>query len=100
MMGFQVGSQHVTVVDDPTLAGSYGYYEFDDEGVKAGERVLIDRGKISGLLHNGVTAAEFETESNEESRADGFARVPIITMDETCVNMGEHKYELMTAAIS
>ncbi len=93
MMGFQVGSQHVTVVDDPTLAGSYGYYEFDDEGVKAGERVLIDRGKISGLLHNRETAAEFDTESNAASRAVGFDREPIIRMANTYMKPGDQTFD-------
>jgi len=93
MMGFQVGSEHVTVVDDPTLPHSYGYYEYDDEGVPGEERVLIDHGKIAGFLHNRETAAEFKTQSNAASRAVGFDREPIVRMANTYMKPGGHGFD-------
>ncbi len=99
MMGFQVGSNHVTVVDDPTLPGSYGYYEYDDEGVKASERVLIQHGKVAGLLHNRETAAEFNTKSNAASRAVGFDREPIIRMANTYMKPGGQTFDELVGDI-
>jgi len=93
MIGFQVGSEHVTVVDDPTLPHSYGFYEYDDEGVKARKRVLIDHGKVSGFLQNRETAAELKTESNGSSRSVGFDREPIVRMANTYMEPGEHSFE-------
>ncbi len=93
MLGFQVGSEHVTVVDDPRLPHSYGYYEYDDEGVHAGERVLIDHGKIAGFLHNRETASEFKTQSNGSSRAVGFDREPIVRMANTYMKAGDRTFE-------
>ncbi len=93
MLGFQVGSEHVTVVDDPTLPHSYGYYEYDDEGVHAGERILIDRGKIAGFLHNRETASEFKTQSNGSSRSVGFDREPIVRMANTYMKPGDLSFE-------
>ena len=37
-LGTRIGSDVVTVVDDPTIKNSYGYYEYDDEGIKARRR--------------------------------------------------------------
>ncbi len=93
MLGFKVGSDHVTVVDDPTLSHSYGYYEYDDEGVRAGKRVLIDHGRIAGFLHNRETAAELKTESNAASRSVGFDREPIVRMANTYMDPGDHSFQ-------
>ena len=93
MLGYQVGSEHVTIEDDPTLPHSYGFYEFDDEGVQARERILIDHGKVSGLLHNRETAAEFKTQSNAASRSVGFDREPIVRMANTFMKAGDHTFE-------
>ncbi len=93
MIGFQVGSEHVTVADDPTLPHSYGYYEYDDEGVKARERILIDRGKIAGFLHNRETAADLKTQSNAASRSVGFDREPIVRMANTYMKPGDRTFD-------
>jgi TldD protein len=38
----RIGSEDVTVVEDPTVPGSYGFYVYDEEGVRARERVLSE----------------------------------------------------------
>ncbi len=93
MLGFQVGSEQVTVVNDPTLPHSYGYYEYDDEGIHAGERILINHGKIAGFLHNRETAADFKTQSNGASRSVGFDREPIVRMANTYMKPGSHTFD-------
>jgi TldD protein len=40
MLGQRIGSEHATVIDDPTIPGSYGFYLYDDEGVPARARAL------------------------------------------------------------
>jgi TldD protein len=93
MIGFQVGSEHVTVVDDPTLSRSYGYYQYDDEGIGAGKRVLIEHGRIANFLHNRETAAEMNTSSNASARAVFFDREPIVRMASTYMEPGDHSFE-------
>jgi TldD protein len=67
-----IGSPHVTVYDDPTIPGSYGFYLYDDEGVPARRRVLIDRGRLAELLHNRETASAYGVESNASARATDY----------------------------
>lgn len=51
------GCEELTVLDDPTLPWGYGSYSFDDEGVEARRKELVDRGRPVGLLHTRWTAA-------------------------------------------
>jgi len=92
-LGSRIGSEVVTIVDDPTLPGSFGYYLYDDEGVKASERVLIERGIIKELLHNRETAPEFGVKSNASSRANNYNREPIVRMANTYMKPGDHSLE-------
>jgi TldD protein len=93
LLGTVIGSEHVTVVDDPRLPRSFGYYLYDDECVAAGERVLIQRGVLTGLLHNRETAAELQTHSNGASRSSHYNREPIVRMANTYLKPGTHTLE-------
>ena len=89
MIGYKVGSEHVTIIDDPTLPHSYGFYMYDDEGVKARPRTLIENGLITDLLHNRETASEFSVSSNASARASAYDREPIIRMGNTYMKPGD-----------
>jgi TldD protein len=93
MLGYRVGSEQVTIIDDPTLPNSYGFYAYDDEGVKARPRTLIKEGVIADFLHNRETAAELGTSSNGASRSSAFDREPIIRMGNTYMKPGDHSFE-------
>lgn len=85
----RIGSSKVTVADDPTIENSYGFYLYDDEGVKAGKRHLIKNGIVEEFLHNRETASEFSTKSNGSARANFFNREPIVRMANTFVEIGD-----------
>jgi TldD protein len=84
-LGTKIGSSMVTVVDDPTVKNSYGYYEYDDEGIKARRRFLYKNGIINEFLHNRETAAKMKTRSNGSSRATNYDREAIVRMANTFV---------------
>ncbi|RJS84951.1 TldD/PmbA family protein [Candidatus Bathyarchaeota archaeon] len=94
-LGLKVGSERVNVVDDPTINGSFGFYLYDDEGVKARKRILIKEGRINEFLHNRETASVFGVESNGASRANAFNREPIVRMANTYVEPGDYSFEEM-----
>ncbi|MBN1786632.1 MAG: TldD/PmbA family protein [Candidatus Methanofastidiosa archaeon] len=91
MMGTRIGSDIVTLVDDPTIENSYGYYLYDDEGVKAKKRHLIREGIINELLHNRETAGQLGLKSNGSARCNSYDREPIIRMANTFVEAGDWK---------
>jgi len=92
-LGLRVGSSVVNVVDDPTLPRSFGFYLYDEEGVKARKRVLIKEGVIHEFLHNRETAHQFEVESNASSRSTAYNREPIIRMANTFLEPGDYSKE-------
>ncbi|MFA7342285.1 MAG: TldD/PmbA family protein [Candidatus Methanomethylophilaceae archaeon] len=97
--GLRVGSELVNVVDDPTLPNSFGYYLYDDEGVKARPRDLIRGGVIEEFLHNRETGAEMGCGSNGSSRSLSFNREPIVRMANTFVAPGDHSLAEMLEGI-
>ncbi|RLG06621.1 MAG: TldD/PmbA family protein [Thaumarchaeota archaeon] len=93
LLGARIGSEKVTIVDDPTIPGSFGYQPYDDEGVEGRERRLIDSGVIKELLHNRETAAIFGVESNGAARAAGYDYEPIIRMSNTYMKPGDYSFQ-------
>ncbi|MGQ9597737.1 MAG: TldD/PmbA family protein [Thermoproteota archaeon] len=55
-MNEKVGSQDVTLVDDPTMPGCLGEKIFDDEGVPTQRTTIIEKGALKNYLHNSRTA--------------------------------------------
>ncbi len=92
-IGTRIGSKAVTVVDDPTVEHSYGYYAYDDEGVKARRRFLYKNGLINDFLHNRETAARLKTRSNGSSRSVNYDREAIVRMANTFVLPGDMSEE-------
>jgi TldD protein len=92
-LGTKIGSDAVTIVDDPTIKNSYGYYEYDDEGIRARPRYLYKNGVINEFLHNRETAAKLNTRSNGASRAINYDREAIVRMANTFVQPGDMNEE-------
>ena len=88
-IGTRIGSPAVTVVDDPTVPNSYGYYEYDDEGVKARPRYLYKEGIINEFLHNRESAAKLGVRSNGASRSLSYNVESIVRMANTFVLPGD-----------
>jgi TldD protein len=81
MLGtLRYGSPLVTLVADATSEGGNGTFGWDDEGVPAGKRPLVDRGLFVDYLSNRETAAALGRASTGTMRADGWNRPPIIRM--------------------
>ncbi len=92
-IGTRIGNNVVTIVDDPAIEHSYGYYPYDDEGVKARSRFLYKNGIINEFLHNRETAAKLGTKSNASSRAVNYDREAIVRMANTFVLPGNFTEE-------
>jgi TldD protein len=88
-IGTRIGSKAVTIVDDPTIENSYGYYQYDDEGVKARRRFLYKEGVINEFLHNRESAAKLGVKSNGSSRSINYDREAIVRMANTFVLPGD-----------
>lgn len=100
MIGEKIGSEVVNVLEDPTIENSYGYYLYDEEGVKARPRYLIKNGIINEFLHNRETAFEMGLKSNGSARASSYANEPIIRMSNTFIKEGDYSDEELFEGIN
>ncbi len=89
----RVGSDAVTVCEDPTIPNTGGFYLYDDEGVKARKRVLIKNGVINEPLLNREFGTKFGFGSNAAARSVAYNREPIIRMANTYFEPGNHSFE-------
>lgn len=55
--GSKVGSEELSVADDPLEVGLPGARGFDDEGISTFKKSIIEKGVFKGYLHNSKTAA-------------------------------------------
>lgn len=92
-IGTRIGSDAVTVVDDPTVEHSYGFYAYDDEGLKARRRFLYKNGLINEFLHNRESAAKLGMNNNASSRSVNYDREAIVRMANTFVLPGDYTEE-------
>ncbi|NJE10455.1 TldD/PmbA family protein [Thermococcus sp. MAR1] len=93
MLGERIGSEVVTVIEDPTIPNSWGFYLYDDEGVKARPRYLIKDGIITEFLTNREYAAKLGQGSNASARAINYNREPIVRMANTYLAPGDYSFE-------
>ncbi len=93
MKGKKIGSPVVNVVDDPALENSFGFYLYDDEGVKARRKFLIKNGIINEFLKNRESSSELGEKSNGSARASSYDREPIVRMSNTFFLPGDYSEE-------
>jgi len=89
LMEQSVASPLVTLVDDGTLPGYPGSFEFDDEGTPSQNTVLIEKGILKNYMHSSITAQKFETDSTGSARRESFEYPPIPRMRNTYILAGE-----------
>jgi TldD protein len=84
-IGQKIGSEMVTVRDDPTLL-RYGYYPYDSEGMPSHNTVIIEKGVMRAYLNSRESAAKLGGLPGN-ARAGGLAR-PIVRMSNTFIDNG------------
>src|SRR3990172_954310 len=89
MFGQRLDTEAVTLVDNPAVEGAYGYYMYDDEGVKARKKYLVKNGLITEFYHNRETASSISTKSNGSARASDYDKEPLVRMSNTYFEPGK-----------
>lgn len=91
--GEEIASDIVSVYDDPTLEGSFGFYRYDSEGVAAVRKFLVERGVLVNYLHSRETASELGAEPTGNARSMGYSHPPIVRMSNTYLKPGDFEFE-------
>ncbi|QFJ55186.1 TldD/PmbA family protein [Pseudobutyrivibrio xylanivorans] len=101
-LGKKVASDKISIVDY-----AYTYQDgqtplpvyIDDEGVPAEDAVLVDKGVLTGFMHNRETALKYGVKPQGNARGYAFSDEPLIRMRNTTVLPGQDKLEDMIASV-
>ncbi|MDA8168402.1 MAG: TldD/PmbA family protein [Nitrospiraceae bacterium] len=76
--GQSVIHKNLDIIDDGLLSHALGTRPFDDEGVPAGRKVLIEGGVLKGYMHNSYTAAKDGTKSTGNGLKPSISSPPVV----------------------
>lgn len=89
----QVGSEQITIYDDPTIPGFRGSYNVDDEGTLPEKTLLIEKGKVKSFLQDRLSARLMKKPVNGHGRRQDFTNWPVPRMSNTYIDRGEYSAE-------
>ena len=90
-VGKNLGTEHVTMVDDGTLEGVSGSFPFDSEGTPASRTMIIENGVFKGYMHTLETAILMGVSPTGNGRAQDYNRRIFARMTNTFFDKGDWK---------
>jgi PmbA protein len=88
-VGDRIGTDLVTVVDDPTLPGLPGSRPFDDEGTPSRRNLILDRGVLRGFLFDVQNGRKMGMNSTGNAGRGGFRSLPGVASTNYFLAAGE-----------
>jgi TldD protein len=89
LIGQQVASSKVTVVDNGTMPGRRGSLNVDDEGNPTKETVLIENGILRGYLSDKLSAKLMDMPNTGSGRRESYQAIPMPRMTNTYMLPGD-----------
>jgi len=89
LIGQQVASSKVTVVDNGTMPGRRGSLNVDDEGNPTQETVLIENGILRGYLSDKLSSKLMGMPNTGSGRRESYQAIPMPRMTNTYMLNGE-----------
>jgi len=83
LMGQQVASKGVTVLDDGTIPDRRGSITIDDEGTPSGKNTLIEDGILVGYMQDRQNARLMGVKATGNGRRESYAHAPMPRMTNT-----------------
>ncbi len=88
LMGKQIATKGVTVLDDGTIPDRRGSISIDDEGTPSGKTVLIEDGILVGYMQDRQNARLMGVTPTGNGRRESFAHIPMPRMTNTYMLAG------------
>jgi TldD protein len=89
MIGKKVAEPFVTIIDDGTVPNLAGSINFDDEGTPGQKTVLVDKGILTGYLHDKISARFYGVSPTGNGRRESYQHYVIPRMRNTYMLAGE-----------
>ncbi len=88
-LGKKVGSEIVSIADDPTIPCFRGSYAVDDEGTVPRRTLLITKGRVVSFLQDRLSAKLMGRPLTGHGRRQDYTCIPIPRMSNTYIERGE-----------
>ncbi len=99
LLGQQVASKGVTVVDDGTISERRGSLTVDDEGMPTNKTVLIDDGILVGYMQDRQNARLMGMQPTGNGRRESYAHAPMPRMTNTYMLGGDKTPDEIIASV-
>jgi TldD protein len=99
MLGKNIASPYVTIVDSALVPGARGSIHVDDEGVPGQRTVLVEGGKLVSYLHDRLSAAHYGLAPTGNGRREDFRSPPLPRMRVTTMESGPHEPQEIIASV-
>jgi len=88
-LGKKVGTELVTIYDDPTIPSFRGSYAVDDEGTVPRKTLLIEKGRVVSFLQDRLSAQLMGSSLTGHGRRQDYTCIPFPRMSNTYIERGE-----------
>lgn len=88
-----IAAKGVTVIDDGSIAEHRGSLNIDDEGVPTRRNVLVENGRLAGLMQDKTSARALGQSPTGNGRRQSYAHLPMPRMTNTYLAPGEYQPE-------
>ncbi|MHB2028502.1 MAG: TldD/PmbA family protein [Acidimicrobiales bacterium] len=96
-VGTRVASSLVTLVDDGTVEGEWGYLAIDDEGHQSTRNVLIEDGVLTDYMWDYLRARKEGRHVSSNGRRQSYQHLPMVRMTNTYLLEGDSDAEEIVA---
>ncbi len=96
-VGQLVASPLVTLVDDGTVSGEWGYLAVDDEGRPSARNVLIENGVLTDYMWDYLRARKEGRVSSGNGRRQSYQHLPMVRMTNTYLLAGHESADEIIA---
>jgi TldD protein len=98
-LGEQVAQPLLTAYDDGRMPNEWGSDSIDDEGAPTQKTMVIEDGRLTSYLYDGLTARRDGVASTGNGRRESFRHLPLPRMTNTYIAPGDAEPEAMIAEV-
>lgn len=99
-LGERVAQPLLTAYDDGRMPNEWGSDAIDDEGTPTQKTAVIEDGRLTSFLYDGLTARRDGVASTGNGRRESFRHLPVPRMTNTYIAPGEAEPEAIIAEVA
>ncbi len=99
MLGAEMATPLINIVDDKTIPHMRGTYAYDDEGIPSERTVLVENGILKNFLFDRFHALKYGMKPTANGRRESFGFKPIPRMSNTMILPGASDPDKIVASV-